>query len=197
MPRRPRNPRGVIPVDEAALTGFRRVFADTSFIVNAVVESQPNHDQANAFLGHLADSGATLVVSPLMDLELPQALSHIVGREAGRHRSAGLADGRIRRRSASLTRTASVRWTRYLDTIRWIRSPVEPAIAAAPAIIFSTGLRSYDAAMAATAIAHRCDAIATFDVDVGRLHEDDMPVLVTDARRARHVRRPRSSARRI
>lgn len=197
MPRGPRNPRGVAPIEQPAALEVERLFLDTTFVVSAVTESQPLHAEANRLLDALAEAGATLVVSPLMDLELPQALANIAGREAGRDRRAGLADGRVRRRSATMTRAAVERWQRYLETIRWVRAPLEPAIEAAPAIMFTTGLRSYDAAMAATAIAHRCDAIATFDVDFGRLHEVDVPLLLTDARRAGRMADLRGAARPI
>lgn len=197
MPRRPRQSRGVVPIGEPARVAIGSALIDTSLLVSALTETQPGHRLARDLLDALAEAGTTLVVSPLMDLELPQALANIAGREAGRDRRAGLADGRVRRRSATMTRAAVGRWQRYLETIRWVRAPLEPAIEAAPAIMFTTGLRSYDAAMAATAIAHRCDAIATFDVDFGRLHEVDVPLLLTDARRAGRMRVLRGAARPI
>jgi len=197
MRRAPRHLRGVAPIEQRSPLDVERLFVDTTFVVSAVAESQPLHAEANRLLDGLAEAGTTLVFSPLMDLELPQAMANIAGRAAGRDRRAGLSDGRVRRRSASMTRTALARWRRYLETISWIRAPLEPAIEAAPAIMFATGLRSYDAAMAATAIAHRCDAIATFDGDFGRLHEADVPLLVTDARRAGRMRGLRAAARPI
>lgn len=189
--------RGVVPIDDATALGALRVLIDSSFIVEAMVESNPHHRESRDLLTRLSADGASIVFSELADLEVPQAMSYIAAVDAGRDRRAGLADGRVRRRSRSLTARTRRRWAEYLESIDWLRADLTPVLDDVPVIMFATGLRSYDAAMAASAIAHRCDAIATFDGDFGRLHEADVPLLVTDARRAGRARRLRAAARPI
>lgn len=189
--------RGVCAIGDPIPPGPLRVLVDTSFIVESMVESNPRHRESRELLALLSERGASIVFSELVDLEVPQAMSYIAALDAGRDRRAGLLDARVRRRSRSLTARTRRRWAEYLASIDWFRADLTAILDEVPAIMFTTGLRSYDAAMAATAIAHRCDAIATFDVDFGRLHEVDVPLLLTDARRAGRMRDLRGAARPI
>ncbi len=189
--------RGVCAIGDPIPPGPLRVLVDTSFIVESMVESNPRHRESRELLALLSERGASIVFSELVDLEVPQAMSYIAALDAGRDRRAGLLDARVRRRSRSLTARTRRRWAEYLASIEWFRADLTAILDEVPAIMFTTGLRSYDAAMAATAIAHRCDAIATFDVDFGRLHEVDVPLLLTDARRAGRMRDLRGAARPI
>ena len=189
--------RGVCAIGDPIPPGPLRVLVDTSFIVESMVESNPRHRESRELLALLSERGASIVFSELVDLEVPQAMSYIAALDAGRDRRAGLLDARVRRRSRSLTARTRRRWAEYLASIEWFRADLTAILDEVPAIMFTTGLRSYDAAMAATAIAHRCDAIATFDVDFGRLHEVDVPLLLTDARRAARMRDLRGAARPI
>lgn len=189
--------RGVCAIGDPIPPGPLRVLVDTSFIVESMVESNPRHRESRELLALLSERGASIVFSELVDLEVPQAMSYIAALDVGRDRRAGLLDARVRRRSRSLTARTRRRWAEYLASIDWFRADLTAILDEVPAIMFTTGLRSYDAAMAATAIAHRCDAIATFDVDFGRLHEVDVPLLLTDARRAGRMRDLRGAARPI
>jgi len=189
--------RGVCAIGDPIPPGPLRVLVDTSFIVESMVESNPRHRESRELLALLSERGASIVFSELVDLEVPQAMSYIAALDAGRDRRAGLLDAWVRRRSLSLTARTRRRWAEYLASIDWFRADLTAILVEVPAIMFTTGLRSYDAAMAATAIAHRCDAIATFDVDFGRLHEIDVPLLLTDARRAGRMRDLRGAARPI
>jgi len=189
--------RGVCAIGDPIPSGPLRVLVDTSFIVESMVESNPRHRESRELLTLLSERGASIVFSELVDLEVPQAMSYIAALGAVRDRRAGLLDARVRRRSRALTARTRRRWAEYLASIDWLRADLTTILDEVPAIMFSTGLRSYDAAMAATAIAHRCDAIATFDADFGRLHEVDVPLLPTDARRAGRMRDLRGGARPI
>ncbi len=46
------------------------VTLDTSFIVNALIEGEPHHDSARAFMEQLAEARTTLAFNTLLELEL-------------------------------------------------------------------------------------------------------------------------------
>lgn len=194
---RPAKQRGVLPLDTDSLTSPARILIDTTIVVDAFLESQDRHLQARALLSRLADHESTVVFSRLLELELAQAVSNIAAAESGRSRNAAQADGRIRRRALTLTERTFARWTAYLESVAWVRGELPSIIDSVPSVMRTTGLRSNDAAMTATAIAFRCDAIASTDRHFGRVHQQDIPMIFTPRDRVADVRRFRAAARRI
>lgn len=184
-------------LDDLELTPDTRVLVDTTVILAALVPSQRDHTVADALLQRISSHGATVVVSRLTDLELPQAASYIAGQQASGDRRAGLRDGRVRRRAARIAHAVGDGWSTYLSTARWTRVEIDVIIVSVADLMFRTGLRSYDAAIAASAISTRCDAIATLDADFGRLAPADVPYIATTPTKARRVRTLRAAARPI
>lgn len=107
---------GVITLDDLPIDARSRVLVDTTVILDALLPSQRSHAAADGLLQRVVAAGATIVVSRLVDLELPQAASYIAGQQALGDRRAGLRDGRVRRRAARIARTAGERWETYLST---------------------------------------------------------------------------------
>lgn len=175
----------------------RRVLIDTTVIVDAFVETQPRHRVIRALVDRLAVANTMLVTSRLIDLELPQALTYVAARDLGLSPKAAADDRRIRRRAHEMTTRINDQWQRLLLSTQRLRVEVAEIADAIPAVMLATGLRSSDAAMAASAVLVGCDAVATTDLHFGRLSERDVPTLITVTERVRGMRALRAAARPI
>lgn len=175
----------------------RRILIDTTVVVDAFVETQPRHRIVRSLVDRLASANTTLVTSRLIDLELPQALTYVAARELGLPARATFHDRRIRQRAHDMTVRIGDQWQRLLLSTQRIRVELEEVAEAIPAVMLATGLRSNDAAMAASAVLVDCDAVATTDLHFGRLSARDIPVLITVPERVRAIRALRAHARPI
>ncbi len=66
--------RGVYAIEDRALLVPDPLALDTSFIVEALIETQRHHASCRDFLDRVADAGATLVTSDLLAVELAEAV---------------------------------------------------------------------------------------------------------------------------
>jgi hypothetical protein len=101
MPRR-RGPgpgaRGVHAIEEPALLLPDPLAIDTSFMVEALIESQPLHTACAAFAERVVDTGVRVVTSELLQVELAEAAFAIALKERwGRQWRGHRTDGRARR----------------------------------------------------------------------------------------------------
>lgn len=143
---------------------------DTSFVVEALIETQRLHGPCRDFLERLAESGPTVVTSELLRVEVAEAAFAIAlkerwGRDWRRHRS----DGRARRKARRLLESVDARLGTILKPLDHVSVPLAAVVDAAEGVMGDYGLASYDAIHAASAIAAGAEAIVTKDTDFARL----------------------------
>jgi predicted nucleic acid-binding protein len=196
MPRprgRPIATRGVYPLEDAGLLLPALVGLDTSFVVEALIETQPLHEACAAFFERLVESGATVVTSELLEVELAEASFAIAlkqrwGRQWRTHRT----DGRARRPARQLLGEVAARSELLLSSLDRISIPLGRVGPAAAALMTDYGLASYDAVHAATAVAAGAEAIVTLDTGFALLPARLLPIYTDRSRLAScRTKRPR------
>jgi predicted nucleic acid-binding protein len=185
--------RGVYAIEDRALLVLDPLALDTSFVVEALIETQRHHASCRDFLDRVADAGATLVTSELLAVELAEAVFAIAlkarwGRAWREHRT----DGRTRRRARQLLAETSARYDALVSSLDHVSVPIGHVTHAAGALMTDWGLASYDAVHAASAIAAGAQAIATTDTGFALLPAS-LLVIHTDRSRLASCRdkRPR------
>lgn len=190
---RPVATRAVFAIEDETLLLPAVVGLDTSFVVEALIETQPLHGVCAAFLERLVEADTTVVTSELLPVELAEAAFAIAlkerwGSDWRRHRT----DGRTRRRAERLLADVTVRHELLLSTVTHVPVPVGRVASAAATLMTGHGLASYDAVHAATAIAAGADAMVTTDTGFALLPSRLLPIY-TDRSRLAPCRRKRPS----
>jgi predicted nucleic acid-binding protein len=185
--------RGVFAIEEEELLLRDPIALDTSFVVEALIATQPLHDVCRSFLTRVFESGAAVVTSELLHVELAEAAFAIALKErwAGqwrRHRT----DGRSRRRAGRLLNDTLMRYDKMLGSLTHISIPLGDITPAAIAFMTDYGIASYDAAHAASAIAADANAIVSLDTGFAVLPTSQLTIY-TDRSRVASCRskRPR------
>jgi predicted nucleic acid-binding protein len=183
--------RGVYAIEDPALLLADPLALDTSFVVEALIETQPLHDRCAEFAERIAETGVRVVTSELLQIELAEAAFAIAlkerwGRQWRQHRT----DGRVRRRGRRLLGEVSDRYELLLSAVPHIEIPVGRIAAAAASVMTDHGLASYDAVHAATAIAAGCQAIVTTDTGFALLPTSTLAIY-TDRSRVGSARNKR------
>lgn len=178
-------------IEDQALVLPASVGLDTSFVVEAMIETQPLHVVCRAFLERLVEAETTVVTSDLLDVELAEAAFAIAlkerwGRDWRRHRT----DGRARRRGRRLLAEVTSRYDLLLSSVAHIPVPVGRVARAAAILMTDHGLASYDAVHAASAIAAGAEAMVTTDTGFALLPSVLLPIY-TDRSRIGSCRRKR------
>lgn len=161
--RRPAS-RGVFAIEEEELLLPDPIALDTSFVVEALIATQPLHAVCRAFLDRIDLSGVSITTSDLLSVELAEAAFAIALKERWgsswrRHRT----DGRARRRAGRLLDDTVARYETVLASKDHIPVPVGDATNGARSFMTAYGLASYDALHAASAVAAGAKAIVTID----------------------------------
>lgn len=185
--------RGVFAIDDPTLV-FPGVLAlDTSFVVEALIETQPLHKNCARFLSQLVEAETAVVSSELLEVELAEAAFAITlkqrwGGRWRRHRT----DGRSRRPARRLLSDVTTRFDELLSSVDHVSVPVGRMASSAATLMTGYGLASYDAVHAATAIAAGAEAIVTVDSGFALLPQS-MLAIYTDRTRLAFCRakRPR------
>ncbi len=156
--------RGVLAIEDPALLLPDPIALDTSFVVEALIATQPLHPTCASFLARIVESGVSMVTSDLLRVELVEAAFSIALKErwGGQWRS-HRTDGRVRRRGGRLLRDAVARYERLLTSVDHIPVPVGRAADMAATMMIDYGLASYDSVHAASAIMAGAKAIVTTD----------------------------------
>lgn len=184
--------RGVITAAQVSTAKPTRVLIDTSVVVEAMTNDRASHSEASELLTAIEDAGAEVVFSRLLELEALQSAAYVAGSRVG-DRRAGLRDGRVRRSSRRIADDVRAAWHEYLRRNRWQRVELHTIADDIHDVMFSTGLSSYDAVHAVSAIAAGCDAIATLDSDFGRLPPGQVATIITTPHRLDRTRRLRAT----
>lgn len=196
MPRprgRPPATRGVFAIEDQALLLPTSVALDTSFVVEALVETQPLHEICAGFLERLIEADTTVVTSELLVVELAEAAFAIAlkerwGRDWRRHRT----DGRARRRGRRLLDDVTSRHDLLLSSATHVSVPVARVAPAAAVLMTDYGLASYDSVHAASAVVTGAEAMITTDTGFALL-PSSLLAIYTDRSRLASCRRKRPS----
>lgn len=124
---RPPATRGVFAIEDPALLFPSTVALDTSFVVEALIETQRLHVACRGFLERLVESDVAAVTNELLAIELAEASFAIAlkerwGRRWRRHRS----DGRARRRGRRLLTDVTFRYQTLLSSVTHVSVPLGP-----------------------------------------------------------------------
>jgi predicted nucleic acid-binding protein len=177
--------RGVFAIEEPELLLPNPIALDTSFVVEALIATQPLHTVCRAFLTRIVDIGVSVATSELLRVELAEAAfaTALKERWAGqwrRHRT----DGRARRRAARLLNPTLARYDELLGTLRHISIPLGDTASTAATFMTDYGLASYDAVHAASAVTAGANAIVTLDTGFALLPSSLLTVYTDRSRLA-------------
>lgn len=177
--------RGVFAIEEPELLLRDPIALDTSFVVEALIATQPLHATCRAFLARIDNSDISITTSDLLPVELAEAVFAIAlkerwGNRWRRHRS----DGRTRRRAVPLLNDAVFRYETLLLRVDHLPVPISDAAKAARSLMADYGLASYDAVHAASAIAAGAEAIVTLDTGFALLPSSLLTVYTDRSRLA-------------
>ena len=190
---RRRAARGVFAIEEEELLLPDPIALDTSFVVEALIATQPLHGVCSPFLTRIFESGVSVATSDLRRVELAEAAFAIALKErwAGqwrRHRT----DGRSRPRAGRLLNHTLIRYDKMLGSLTHISIPLGDITTVAATFMTEYGIASYDAAHAASAIAAGAEAIVTIDTAFALLPSSLLTVYTDRSRLAScRSKRPR------
>lgn len=185
--------RGVFSIEQEELLLRDPIALDTSFVVEALIATQPLHAVCRAFLDRIDASGVSITTSDLLAVELAEAAFAIALKERWgsswrRHRT----DGRARRRAARLLGDTVTRYETMLASKDHLPVPVGEATNGARGFMTSYGLASYDALHAASATVAGAKAIVTIDTGFALLPSALLTVYTDRSRVAScRAKRPR------
>jgi predicted nucleic acid-binding protein len=185
--------RGVFAIEEEEFLLPDPIALDTSFVVEALIATQPLHGVCSPFLTRIFESSVSVATSELLRVELAEAAFAIALKErwAGRWRR-HRTDGRSRPRAGRLLDHTLIRYDKMLGSLTHISIPLGDITPVATTFMTDYGIASYDAAHAASAIAAGADAIVTRDTSFA-LPLSSLPTVYTDRSRLASCRskRPR------
>lgn len=177
--------RGVFAIEEPELLLPDPIALDTSFVVEALIATQPLHASCRAFLNRIDSSGASITTSDLLPVELAEAVFAIALKERWGSRWRGRrTDGRARRRATRLLADTISRYETLLRSIDHIPVPLADATIAARELMADYGIASYDAIHAATAVATGAEAIITLDTGFALLPSSVLTIYTDRSRLA-------------
>jgi predicted nucleic acid-binding protein len=185
--------RGVFSIEDQQLTLPDPIALDTSFVVEALLATQPLHGVCDAFLKRIVDSGVSVVTSELLRIELAETAFAIAMKERwGRRWRAHRTDGRSRRRAARLLHDTILRYDALLTPVDHFPIPLGDITATAITFMADYGVASYDAAHAATAISAGAETIVTLDTGFALLPSTQLTMYTDRSRLAScRAKRPR------
>ncbi len=149
---RPASTRGVYAMEDATLLLPDEFVVDTSFIVDALIATQPRHNACRTFLEQMAEAGTVIYFNRLLELELAETAFKIALKEShgGRWRTVR-HDGRSRNRGRHLLDRVRGAWDEVRRAIPSACVEVGEVVEQVPDFMSRFGLSSYDAVHAATA----------------------------------------------
>jgi predicted nucleic acid-binding protein len=185
--------RGVFAIEDQELLLPDPIALDTSFVVEALIATQPLHAVCSTFLTRIDESGVAVVTSELLRVELAEATFANALKERWRGKWRGhRTDGRSRPRAGRLLSDALIRYDEMLGSMTHISIPLGDTAGIAPRFMTDYGIASYDAAHAATALTAGADTIVTIDTGFALLPASLLTVY-TDRSRLASCRQKRVS----
>jgi len=185
-------PHGVFAIEDQQLLLPDPIALDTSFVVEALLTTQPLHGVCSALFNRIDESDVTVVTSDLLAVELAETAFAIALKERwGRKWRAHRTDGRSRRGAARKLNHTVARYDALLSSVTHLPIPVRRVTAEARTLMNGYGLASYDAVHAASAIAAGAKAIVTLDTGFALLPATQLTIY-TDRSRLASCRRKRA-----
>jgi predicted nucleic acid-binding protein len=183
---RPPLARGVYSLEAPTLAPPNPVFLDTSFVVDALITTQPNHRPCQAFLLALAEAGSTVYFNRLLEMELAETAFRLalIDRFGKKHWLRARSDGRARIRAGRLMGDVQQAWEATLDAFSFVRIELHEVAEDVPALMQRYGLKSYDAVHAASALFAGIETMVSLDVDFARLPASQLRLVTNSARLA-------------
>ncbi len=190
--RRPVVTRGVFAIEDQELLLPAPIALDTSFVVEALIATQPLHAGCSALLTRIDKSGVAVVTSELLRVELAEAtFAHALKERWGGKWRAHRTDGRSRPRAGRLLNRTLTRYDEMVASVPHISVRLGQVATFAPTLMTDHGLASYDAVHAAAAIAAGAKAIITLDTGFALLPASQLAIY-TDRSRVASCRKKRS-----
>jgi predicted nucleic acid-binding protein len=185
--------RGVFAIEEPELLLPDPIALDTSFVVEALIATQPLHAVCRALLHRIDESGVSITTSDLLPVELAEAVFAIALKERwGSRWRQHRTDGRARRRAARLLNDTIARYGTLLLSIDHFPVPLGDTASSARSLMTGYGLASYDAIHAASAVAAGAEAIVTLDTGFALLPASLLTIYTDRSRLAScRAKRPR------
>jgi predicted nucleic acid-binding protein len=190
-------PRGVFAIEDQQFLLPDPIALDTSFVVEALLTTQPLHSACSAFLKRIFDSGVAIVTSDLLAVELAESAFAITLKERWGGRWRGhRTDGRSRRPATQRLNHTVMSYEALLSPVNHLPIPVRRVTADARVLMTDFGIASYDAVHATSAIAAGAEAIVTLDTGFALLPSAELAIY-TDRSRVASCRnkRPHQHAR--
>jgi predicted nucleic acid-binding protein len=169
------------------------VVLDTSFLVNAFVDSEQLHTVCERYLEKLVAAEATVYYNAITDLELAEVAFRLAIRERHGNRRGARNDGRITARAGRLAEELMTAWELTLSTVTNVRVEVGEVAGDYLPLMTKYGLGSMDAVHAATALFVEADGLVTTDAGFGNVPMTDLRLFV-DSSRVASCRRRRGGA---
>ena len=117
-------PRGVFAIEDQQLLLPDPIALDTSFVVEALLATQPLHPACSAFLKRIFDSGVAVVTSDLLPVELAESAFAITLKERWGGRWRGhRTDGRSRRPATRRLNQTVTRYEALLSPVNHVPVP--------------------------------------------------------------------------
>ena len=191
---RPPLPRGVWSIEDPSIAVPDEVLVDTSFVVEALIVSQPLHEPCLTFFLRLVEAETSVVFSGLLEIELYEvafqlALKERHPRDWKRFRH----DGRARPRANRLLADVAASWDTVLEYVDYERVELAQVADRVPDLMTRYALASYDAIHVATAIDSGVRSVVTLDAGFAAVPASELTLYVDASRvaacRARRIRR--------
>jgi predicted nucleic acid-binding protein len=167
---------------------------DTSFVVEALITTQPRHAECHAFLVYVTQTGSRVHFNRLLELELWEAAYRVAlkGLHRGQRATTVRHEPRALRRATALREEVETTWREVLAALDAVSVDLEDVAAWVPQMM-ARGVSSYDAVHAATAIYVGVRPLVTLDYHFSLVPEATLELLVPRNRvRACRDRRGRS-----
>jgi predicted nucleic acid-binding protein len=135
--------RCVFAIEEPELLLPDPITLDTSFVVEALIATQPLHAVCRALLHRIDESGVSITTSDLLPVELVEAVFAIALKERwGSRWRQHRTDGRARRRAARLLNDTIARYETLLLSIDHFPVPLGDTWSSARSLMTGYGLAS-------------------------------------------------------
>ena len=158
---------------------------DTSFVVEALLTTQPLHPACSVFLARIVESGVAVVTSDLLAVELAESAFAITLKERWGGRWRGhRTDGRSRRPATQRLNHTIMRYEALLSPVNHLPIPIRRVTPDARVLMTDFGIASYDAIHAASAIAAGASAIVTLDTGFALLPSNQLTIYTDRSRLA-------------
>src|SRR6266545_8027108 len=113
--------RGVYAIEDPALILPEVLALDTSFVVEALIETQPLHAGCAGFVERIVEAAPTVVTSELLEVELAEAAFAIALKQRWGNRWRGhRTDGRVRRPARRLLGEVTTRLDELFSSVEHV-----------------------------------------------------------------------------